>query len=298
MGSDRTRRRVDQELVRRGLVGSREEARRVIDLRRVQVDGAPVRKASTLVLPDQRLIVGGPPPRFVSRGGEKLQGALERFELDVVGDRVLDAGISTGGFTDCLLQAGATHVVGVDVGYGQTAERVRRDPRVHLLERRNVRELTLDDVGGAPIDLLVADLSFISLTTVLPVLLPLVRPEGRAVLLVKPQFEVGRERIGKGGVVRDPEARGVAIERVGSAAAEAGWPIADLMPSPLRGAAGNVEFLALLSTAPATQPLSAWIARAVAASTGETEPVAGGSDPEVPPQPETVEPELRLEVRS
>lgn len=247
MGSEGTRRRVDRELVRRGLVSSREEAQRVIDLRRVQVDGAPVRKASTLVLPEQRLVVGGPPPRFVSRGGEKLQGALDRFDIDVTGMRVLDAGISTGGFTDCLLQAGARTVVGFDVGYGQLAERLRRDARVELHERTNVRELTLENLGGSHVDLLVADLSFISLGTVLPVLLPLVREDGVAIVLVKPQFEVGRARVGRGGVVRDPDARADALAKVAEVAARCGRPVASLMPSPIRGSAGNVEFLALLS---------------------------------------------------
>jgi 23S rRNA (cytidine1920-2'-O)/16S rRNA (cytidine1409-2'-O)-methyltransferase len=246
MGSEGTRRRVDRELVRRGLVASREEAQRVIELRRVQVDGAPVRKASTLVLPEQRLVVGGPPPRFVSRGGEKLQGALGRFSLTIEGLRALDAGISTGGFTDCLLQAGARQVVGFDVGYGQLAERLRRDPRVELHERTNVRELTLDDLGGEPVDLLVADLSFISLGTVLPVLLPLVRDDGAAVVLIKPQFEVGRARVGRGGIVRDAAARVHAIAKVAEVAARCGWPIAALMPSPIRGGEGNVEFLAHL----------------------------------------------------
>jgi len=246
MGSDGARRRVDRELVRRGLVASREEAQRVIELRRVQVDGAPVRKPSTLVLPDQRLIVGGPPPRFVSRGGEKLQGAVDRFGLDVRGRRALDAGISTGGFTDCLLQAGAAHVIGVDVGYGQLAERLRRDERVTLRERMNVRALTLEDVDGLAVDLLVGDLSFISLATVLPTLLPLVRDDGDAVLLVKPQFEVGRALVGRGGVVRDPGARSAALEKIADAADRAGWLVSDLMPSPIRGSAGNVEFLARL----------------------------------------------------
>jgi 23S rRNA (cytidine1920-2'-O)/16S rRNA (cytidine1409-2'-O)-methyltransferase len=237
---------VDRELVRRGLVASREEAQRVIELRRVQVDGAPVRKASTLVLPGQRLLVGGPPPRFVSRGGEKLQGALERFDLDVRGRRALDAGISTGGFTDCLLQAGVAHVLGVDVGYGQLAERIRRDPRVTLRERTNVRSLTLAHVDGSPVDLLVGDLSFISLVTVLPALLPLLHEGGDAVLLVKPQFEVGRALVGRGGIVRDAGARSAALEKVADAAAASGWPVQDLMPSPIRGSAGNVEFLARL----------------------------------------------------
>ena len=246
MGSEGPRRRVDRELVRRGLVSSREEAQRVIELRRVQVDGAPVRKPSTLVRPGQSLVVGGPPPRFVSRGGEKLQGALDRFSLDVTGLRVLDAGISTGGFSDCVLQAGAAEVVGFDVGYGQLAERLRRDERVALHERTNVRELTLADLDDRPADLLVADLSFISLTTVLPVLLPLVRTDGAAVVLVKPQFEVGRARVGSGGVVRDPEARRDALMKVADATARCGWPLVDVMPSPITGSAGNVEFLAYL----------------------------------------------------
>jgi len=283
MGSDGARRRVDRELVRRGLVTSREEAQRVIELRRVQVDGAPVRKASTLVLPDQRLVVGGPPPRFVSRGGEKLQGALERFGLDVDGVRALDAGISTGGFTDCLLQAGAAHVVGVDVGYGQLAERIRRDARVTLRERTNVRALTLDDIDGTQVDLLVADLSFISLATVLPVLLPLVRDDGDAIVLIKPQFEVGRALVGRGGVVRDAAARAVALERIAAAASELGWPFADLMPSPLRGSAGNVEFLARLrqdggGTDPAT--LIARVSSEVAESYGVTEASDAANDAE------------------
>jgi 23S rRNA (cytidine1920-2'-O)/16S rRNA (cytidine1409-2'-O)-methyltransferase len=262
MASDGARRRVDRELVRRGLVASREEAQRVIELRRVQVDGAPVRKPSTLVLPGQQLVVGGPPPRFVSRGGEKLQGAIERFGIDLTGATVLDAGISTGGFADCAIQAGAARVIGFDVGYGQLAERLRRDERVELHERTNVRELTLASVGGRPVDVLVADLSFISLTTVLPTLLPLVAVAGCAIVLVKPQFEVGRARVGRGGIVRDAEARSDALAAVAAAAARLGWPVVDLMPSPIRGAAGNIEFLALLRRSEAPPSVEALIARA------------------------------------
>ena len=246
MGSDGPRRRVDRELVRRGLVASREEAQRVIAERRVQVDGAPVQKPATLVLPAQRLIVGGPPPRFVSRGGEKLQGALDRFGVDLTGRVVLDAGISTGGFADCALQAGAERVIGIDVGYGQLAERLRRDPRVELHERTNVRAIDLDMLGAPAVDVLVADLSFISLTTVLPVLLPLVREDGFAIVLIKPQFEVGRERIGRGGIVRDDEAWTFALERVTEAVERLDWALDGLVPSPITGAAGNVEFLGLL----------------------------------------------------
>ncbi len=246
MGSEGQRRRVDRELVRRGLVSSREEAQRVIAERRVQVDGAPVRKAATLVLPAQKLLVGGPPPRFVSRGGEKLQGALDRFGIDLTDLLVLDAGISTGGFADCALQAGAATVIGIDVGYGQLAERLRRDPRVEVHERTNVRGIGVDTLGGRSVDVLVADLSFISLTTVLPVLLPLLRPDGQAVVLVKPQFEVGRARVGRGGIVRGEEDWTVALERVAAAVEGLGWRLASVAPSPITGAAGNVEFLALL----------------------------------------------------
>jgi 23S rRNA (cytidine1920-2'-O)/16S rRNA (cytidine1409-2'-O)-methyltransferase len=246
MASDGKRRRVDQELVRRGLVPSREEAQRVISERRVQVDGAPVGKASSMVLPGQRLIVGGPPPRFVSRGGLKLQGAIDRFALDLEGKVILDAGISTGGFADCALQAGASRVIGVDVGYGQLAERLRRDDRVQLHERTNVRSLELATIGGAQVDMLVADLSFISLTTVLPALLPLVRDDGSAVVLVKPQFEVGRGRVGRGGIVRDPASWTIALERVVAAARDLGWMVGQLAPSPITGTEGNVEFIAQL----------------------------------------------------
>lgn len=262
--------RVDRELVRRGLVRSREEALAAVAANRVQVDGAPVRKPSTLVRGDQRLVVGGPPPRFVSRGGEKLAHALAEFAprgLDPTGQRVLDAGMSTGGFTDCLLQAGAAEVIGVDVGYGQVAERLRRDERVTILERTNVRHLDLATIGGA-VDGLVADLSFISLATVLPVLLPLVSGDW-AVVLVKPQFEVGREGLGGGGVVRDPAGWTVALERSAAAIDAAGWSCEAVVPSPLRGPAGNVEFLALLrpgTSVPPVAPVSSLIAAAIAAA--------------------------------
>ena len=243
-GPGAVRVRVDRELVRRGLVRSREEALAAVTANRVQVDGAPVRKPSTLVRADQRLVVGGPPPRFVSRGGEKLAHGLARFAgdgVDPTGLHVLDAGMSTGGFTDCLLQAGARAVVGVDVGYGQVAERLRRDPRVRVLERTNIRSLSRDRLGG-PVDAAVADLSFISLVTVLPVVLPLVAGDW-AVVLVKPQFEVGREALGRGGVVRDPDGWRSALARAEDAAEVAGWRTVGATASPIRGPAGNVEFL-------------------------------------------------------
>jgi len=276
MGAPGTARvRVDRELVRRGLVRSREEALAAVAANRVQVDGAPVRKPSTLVRTDQRLLVGGPPPRFVSRGGEKLARALEAFGplgVDPAGLRLLDAGMSTGGFTDCLLQAGAAHVVGVDVGYGQVAERLRRDDRVTVVERTNVRALDPATIGGRP-DALVADLSFISLATALPTLLALPDgPSAWAVVLVKPQFEVGREALPRGGVVRDAEGWHHALDRCAAAAAASGWHLAGVEPSPLRGPAGNVEFLALLrpgapgsAAAAAPEEVRAAIAAAVGA---------------------------------
>jgi 23S rRNA (cytidine1920-2'-O)/16S rRNA (cytidine1409-2'-O)-methyltransferase len=195
--------------------------------------------------------VVGPGPRFVGRGGEKLDAAFERFAVPVAGRRALDAGASTGGFTDCLLQRGADEVVAVDVGYGQLHERLRADPRVDVRERTNVRSLDREALGG-PVDLVVADLSFISLRTVLPVLVPLVEPGGDLVVLVKPQFEAGRREAARGsGVIREPEVWRRVLEEVATAAAESGADRMDEMESPLTGADGNVEFLLLLRRTPA-----------------------------------------------
>jgi 23S rRNA (cytidine1920-2'-O)/16S rRNA (cytidine1409-2'-O)-methyltransferase len=195
--------------------------------------------------------VVGPGPRFVGRGGEKLDAALERFAVPVAGRRALDAGASTGGFTDCLLQRGADEVVAVDVGYGQLHERLRADPRVDVRERTNVRSLDREALGG-PVDLVVADLSFISLRTVLPVLVPLVEPGGDLVVLVKPQFEAGRREAARGsGVIREPEVWRRVLEEVATAAAESGADRMDEMESPLTGADGNVEFLLHLRRTPA-----------------------------------------------
>jgi 23S rRNA (cytidine1920-2'-O)/16S rRNA (cytidine1409-2'-O)-methyltransferase len=195
--------------------------------------------------------VVGPGPRFVGRGGEKLDAAFERFAVPVAGRRALDAGASTGGFTDCLLQRGADEVVAVDVGYGQLHERLRADPRVDVRERTNVRSLDREALGG-PVDLVVADLSFISLRTVLPVLVPLVEPGGDLVVLVKPQFEAGRREAARGsGVIREPEVWRRVLEEVATAAAESGADRMDEMESPLTGADGNVEFLLHLRRTPA-----------------------------------------------
>ena len=209
--------------------------------------------------------MAAPPRAYVSRGGEKLAPALARFGVDPGGRRCLDAGASTGGFTDCLLQHGAAHVVACDVGYGQLHERLRTDQRVTVLERTNVRELGADDVPGPPPDLIVADLSFISLRTVLPALRGVAAVDAEAVVLVKPQFEADRGHVGKGGVVRDPEVWRQCLERVADAAAALDWYTADAVASALQGPAGNVEFLLHL----VADPDRAKPADAPAAQTGE-----------------------------
>ena len=220
------------------------------------VDGAPAWKAATQVTSTQTLRVAAPPRTYVSRGGEKLAPALAAFDVDPTGWHCLDAGASTGGFTDCLLQHGAAHVVACDVGYGQLHERLRTDPRVTVLERTNVRELTREELPGPPPQLVVADLSFISLRTVLPALREVAADDAQAVVLVKPQFEADRGQVGKGGVVRDPEVWRRCLERVADAAAQLGWHTADAVASELHGPAGNTEFLLHLVAAPdrASQP--------------------------------------------
>ena len=227
--------------MRRGLVETRQQAQEAIASGRVLVAGAPADKPARMVAPDQPVVLSGPPPRFVSRGGEKLDAALDRFAVDVAGRRALDAGASTGGFTDCLLQRGAAHVVAVDVGYGQLHERLRRDDRVTVLERTNVRALRLDE----PASVVVGDLSFISLATVAPALLgPNAAHGADVVLLVKPQFEAGRAEVSKGrGVVRDPAVWRRVLKETTSALVGRGAAMMGVMVSPLKGADGNVEFL-------------------------------------------------------
>lgn len=236
------RRRLDAELARRGLVQSRTAGREAIEAGLVTVDGAPALKPAHQVLPSSDLVVTAPPRQYVSRGGGKLAHALDVFDVEVAGRRCLDAGISTGGFTDCLLQHGAATVVGVDVGYGQVAERLRTDPRVDVRERTNIRDVTLDQLDG-PVDVVVCDVSFIALRTVLPVLVALARPGADLIALVKPQFEAGRDDVGGGGVVRDPAVWSRVLDEVATTSAELGWPVVDVTASPLPGPAGNVEFL-------------------------------------------------------
>jgi 23S rRNA (cytidine1920-2'-O)/16S rRNA (cytidine1409-2'-O)-methyltransferase len=189
------------------------------------------------------VVVLGDPPPYVSRGGQKLAAALAQFGVDVDGGRALDAGSSTGGFTDCLLQRGCAEVLAVDVGRGQLDPRLRADPRVLVRERTDIREVDIDELGG-PVDLVVADLSFISLRTVLEALLAAVRPGGDLVLLVKPQFEAGRAEVSRGkGVIRDPEVHRRTLAEVEAALGDRGAVIMGEMVSPLRGGSGNVEFL-------------------------------------------------------
>lgn len=247
------RRRLDLLLVERGLAPTREKARALIMAGSVRAAGVPVVKAGALLPADAPLEVAGPPHPYVSRGGVKLAHALEAFRIAVAGRVCLDLGASTGGFTDCLLQAGAATVIAVDVGAGLLDARLRADPRVRLLERTNVRHLRPGDLPAVP-DLATADLAFISLALVLPVLRPLLAFPREVVVLVKPQFEVGRGQVGKGGVVREPEKHRAAVRKVAEAATQAGFTVRGFAASPLLGPKGNREFL--LHLAEGGEPLS------------------------------------------
>ena len=263
------RARLDAELVRRHLAGSRQEALDLISAGRVLVNGAPAEKGSRQVDLGDNVLVSGEPPRFVSRGGEKLQAALDHFEINVDGLLALDAGASTGGFTDCLLQSGIQHVLAVDVGHGQIHPRIRSDSRVTVVERLNIRHfeyekffqeqaphLTGADSGSESsnwrktvsrndgFDVVVADLSFISLTVVATALTAACRPEGHIVVLVKPQFEAGRREVSRGrGVITDPLVHEQACQTVADAFGAAGAAVQGLMTSPVIGGQGNKEFL-------------------------------------------------------
>jgi 23S rRNA (cytidine1920-2'-O)/16S rRNA (cytidine1409-2'-O)-methyltransferase len=250
--SETSRKRVDVLLVERGLFESRARARAAIEAGGVTADGKPVAKASDLIAADATL-AAQPAHPYVSRGGVKLAGALEQYPIEIEDHVCLDVGASTGGFTDLLLRRGASKVYAIDVGYGQLAWSLRQDPRVVVLERENVRELDPARVPE-PCDLAVIDVSFISLTLVLPRVRELLRPPaGKSVIaLVKPQFEAGREQVGKGGVVRDPAARQGAIDKVAAWAAAHGFTIGATVESPIHGPAGNIETLLHLRTADVT----------------------------------------------
>jgi 23S rRNA (cytidine1920-2'-O)/16S rRNA (cytidine1409-2'-O)-methyltransferase len=236
---DVARERLDKVLVERGLAESRERAQALILAGSVKVDGQTVRRAAAPVGPEARIELAARLP-YVSRGGLKLQHALTAFGLDVRDLTLADVGASTGGFTDCLLQRGAARVYAIDVGRGQLDWRLRNDRRVVVMERTHAR-----DLAGLPepIDAAVADLSFISLAQVLPSVFGWLRPGGWVVALVKPQFEAGRDKVGRGGVVRDPAVHAQVLRDLAAALAARGWPVRGLTPSPITGPAGNREFL-------------------------------------------------------
>lgn len=265
------RRRLDAELLRRAMVPSRSAAQRLIEDGRVLVAGSVASKPARMVDAGEAVVVLGAPPRFVGRGGEKLDAALAGWDLHVQGLRVLDAGASTGGFTDCLLQHGARGVTALDVGHGQLHQRLRGDPRVAVVERTNLRHV--DPAADAPYDAVVADLSFISLRTVMDVLVRSAAPGGWLVLLVKPQFEAGRAEASKGrGVITDPEVWRRVVIDVAEAAATSGASTMGVMVSPLHGADGNTEFLLhlrrddALAAADVSAVVGAMIGRAVEAA--------------------------------
>jgi 23S rRNA (cytidine1920-2'-O)/16S rRNA (cytidine1409-2'-O)-methyltransferase len=239
MAKRQPRDRLDTLLVKRDLAGSRAQAQRLIRAGQVRVAGQVSDKPGTQVTMDATIEVQAR-PRFASRGGEKLEAALECFGLDVTGMVAADIGASTGGFTDCLLQRGACRVYAIDVGYGQLDWRLRGDRRVVVMERTNARYL---ESFPEPVDLVTADVSFISLGLILPSAVHWLQPDGQVVALVKPQFEAGRREVGKGGVVRDPDVHRAVLERVTEMASALGLGLRGLTVSPLRGPAGNVEFL-------------------------------------------------------
>jgi len=249
-------RRLDAELVRRGLAADPAEARDAVDAGRVSIGGVPATKVTTMVAPDAPVAVAGAPRAYVSRAGGKLAAALDRFQVDPAGRSCLDAGASTGGFTDCLLQRGASRVVAVDVGYGLLAWSLRTDPRVLVFERRNVRDLAPDALPFRP-ELVVADLSFVSLRTVVSTLADVGAPGADHLVLVKPQFEARRDEIEDGGVVRDPSVWRRVLDEVAEAARSAGLDPDGAMASPLPGPAGNIEFLLHLTASGVAGPFEA-----------------------------------------
>jgi 23S rRNA (cytidine1920-2'-O)/16S rRNA (cytidine1409-2'-O)-methyltransferase len=239
---------LDRLLLERGVTASRERAQALILAGKVLVNGQKIEKAGAGVEGSSEIRLLGEDLKYVSRGGLKLEEALRHWQIDVSGKTCLDVGASTGGFTDCLLQRGAARVIAVDTGHGQIDFRLRQDPRVRLLEKTNARYLTSQQVGDA-VDLVVMDVSFISATLVLPAVIaaafpqPAERPGRQIVVLVKPQFEAGREQVGKGGIVRDPEVQKAAVEKVRQALQTLGCAYTDSIDSPILGGEGNREFL-------------------------------------------------------
>lgn len=234
--------RADVYLTENGYVSSRQRAKSLIESKNVLVDGVVLTKPSQQIEGEHTVVIRNDLP-YVSRGGLKLKGALDAFGVDPAGAVAVDIGASTGGFTDCLLQGGALRVFAVDSGVGQLAKEIGEDPRVVSLERTNARELSLEQVGGVPADLVVMDVSFISATYLIPRFPAILRRNGNAICLIKPQFEVGKALLGKGGIVKDKRAHRAAIERVLDAGIAAGLTPVDLIASPIEGGDGNREFL-------------------------------------------------------
>lgn len=234
--------RVDRLLVERGLVESRERAQALIVAGKILVDGQKKEKAGSLVPEEAEIrVLGGALP-YVSRGGLKLEAALREFSVSVKGKTAIDVGASTGGFTDCLLQQGIRVVYAVDVGYGQMAWKIRQDPRVVTMERTNIRTLDAALIPE-PVDIAVIDVSFISLEKVIPPVMPLLAHSGEVIALIKPQFEAGREQVGKGGIVRDEAARAAVVQRIQAFLGGLGLDVRGVIPSPITGQDGNVEYL-------------------------------------------------------
>lgn len=236
------KKRIDLRLMEEGKFQSREQAQRAVMAGTVWVNGKRIEKASQLVKDEDSITLTGVADKYVSRGGYKLEKAITAFDLDVQGRFCLDAGASTGGFTDCLLQAGAVHVDAVDVGYGQLAWKLRQDPRVTVWERQNIRYFSKGSLTSEP-SLITADLSFISLELVLAKFKELIKPEGDLITLIKPQFEAGREKVGKKGVVRDPAVHLEVLHRISENSPQKGWCLVNLTYSPIRGPEGNIEYL-------------------------------------------------------
>lgn len=247
--------RLDQHLHEAGYFDSREKAQRAILAGQVTVGGRIADKPGTKISPESEILITGR-DRYVGRGGHKLEGALTGFNIDPTGMSCLDLGSSTGGFTDCLLQHWASHVTAVDVGRGQLAWSLRQDPRVEVHEGVNARYLTASDFKRC-FDLIVGDLSFISLTKILPAAFELLHPDGDMIMLIKPQFELSRADVGKGGIVRDPLIRQRAVEAIRTWVVNAGHRFDGVIESPLPGTSGNIEFLALLRRGESTAPLPA-----------------------------------------
>ena len=237
-------------MARRGLAESREGAQRLIMAGRVRVNSRPASKADLKVDADTEIAVVGTASAYASRGGYKLAAAIDHFHVDATGRRALDVGASTGGFTDVLLQRGAASVIALDVGYGQLAEKLRRDARVIVIDRTNIRNVTQADLPYAP-DLVVIDTSFISLRLVLPAVIAIVATNAEIVALVKPQFEVGKGKVGKGGIVRDEAVRKEALDGILAFAHDVGLEVVGSIESPITGASGNIEYLALFRKRPA-----------------------------------------------